>query len=139
MINSASERQGKSSDELMRRLIEERDGKNLLILMLILLLLLALLILLKPIQTSGTLAGGTTMLNPSAQSMNHFHSQTTTDGSAPTFGMLQQTMTSMFRQRYMHTTPSFSMPNHGLAPYTPGVMAEHTQTTMAITKPFTPP
>jgi hypothetical protein len=25
-------------------------------------------------QTSGTLAGGTTMPNPSAQSMNHFHS-----------------------------------------------------------------
>jgi hypothetical protein len=49
MINSALERKAKSSDELMRRLIEERDGKNLLILMSILLLLLALLILLKPI------------------------------------------------------------------------------------------
>jgi hypothetical protein len=48
MINSALERQAKSNDELVCRLIEEWDGKNLLILMLIL-LLLALLILLKPI------------------------------------------------------------------------------------------
>jgi hypothetical protein len=29
MINSTLERQAKSSNELMRRLIEERDGKNL--------------------------------------------------------------------------------------------------------------
>jgi hypothetical protein len=49
MINSALERQVKSSDELVHSLIEERDGKNLLVLMLILLLLLVLLILLKPI------------------------------------------------------------------------------------------
>jgi hypothetical protein len=31
MINSASERQGKSTDELLRRLIEERDEKNMMI------------------------------------------------------------------------------------------------------------
>jgi hypothetical protein len=49
MINYALERQARSSDELMRSLIEERDGKNLLILISILLLLLALLILLKSI------------------------------------------------------------------------------------------
>jgi hypothetical protein len=50
MINSALERQVKSTDELMRRLIEEWDGKNLPILMLILfLLLLAWLILSNPI------------------------------------------------------------------------------------------
>jgi hypothetical protein len=48
MINSMLERQAKSTDELLRRLIEEQDGKNLITLMLIL-LLLALLILLKPI------------------------------------------------------------------------------------------
>jgi hypothetical protein len=46
MINYALERQAKSTDELLRRLIEERDEKNL---MLILLLLLALLVLFKPI------------------------------------------------------------------------------------------
>jgi hypothetical protein len=48
MINSVLERQAKSSDELMCLLIEERDGKDLMILMSIL-LLLTLLILLKPI------------------------------------------------------------------------------------------
>jgi hypothetical protein len=58
--------------------------------------------------TSGSLAGDTSMPNPSFQSMNHFHSQTTIEGLAPTLGMPQQTMTS------------FSMPNPGLAPYTFG-------------------
>jgi hypothetical protein len=51
MINSAIERQVKSTDELLHRLIEERDGKNLMLLVLILLLLLALLVSLKPIHT----------------------------------------------------------------------------------------
>jgi hypothetical protein len=50
MINSALERQTKNTDELLCRLIEERNGKNLMLLVLILLLLLlALLVLLKPI------------------------------------------------------------------------------------------
>jgi hypothetical protein len=47
MINSILEGQAKSTDELLCRLIEDRDGKNLITLMLI--LLLALLISLKPI------------------------------------------------------------------------------------------
>jgi hypothetical protein len=51
MIDSALERQAKSTDELLHRLIEERDGKNLMLLKLILLLLLMLLVLLKPIHT----------------------------------------------------------------------------------------
>jgi hypothetical protein len=51
MINSALEKQAKSTDELLHRFIEERDGKNMVILMLILLLLLALLVSLKPIHT----------------------------------------------------------------------------------------
>jgi hypothetical protein len=49
MINSALERQAKSIDELLRRLIEEWDGKNRMLLVLILLLQLALLVSLKPI------------------------------------------------------------------------------------------
>jgi hypothetical protein len=49
MINSALEMQVKNTDELLRRLIEERDEKNIVMLMLILLLPLTLLILLKPI------------------------------------------------------------------------------------------
>jgi hypothetical protein len=71
-------------------------------------------------QISGTSTGDTTMPNPSAQPMNHFHSRTTIDSSTPTFGMPQQTMISMFRQGYMHTTPSFAIPNPGSALYTPG-------------------
>jgi hypothetical protein len=51
MINFVLERQVKSTDELLRRLIEERDGKNLIPLVLILLLLRALLVLLKLIHT----------------------------------------------------------------------------------------
>jgi hypothetical protein len=60
------------------------------------------------------------MINPSAQPMNHFHSWTTIDGSALTFGMQQQTMASLFGQGYTQTMPSFSMPNFSSAPYTPG-------------------
>jgi hypothetical protein len=49
MINSALERQAKSNDELIHRLIEERNRKNLQILMCIHLLVVVLLILLKRI------------------------------------------------------------------------------------------
>jgi hypothetical protein len=86
MINSTIERQQKSSDELMQGLMEERDGKivysnvppsssssssctvNF--------------VQTNP-QLSGTLTGGTSLPNPSAQSMNYFYSQITIDGSAP--------------------------------------------------------
>jgi hypothetical protein len=57
------------------------------------------------------------LTNPSVQPMNHFHSLTTIDSSAPTFGMPQQTTVSMFGQGYKHTVPSFSMTNIGLIPY----------------------
>jgi hypothetical protein len=89
MINSMLEMQVKSTDELLRRLLEEWDGKKLD----------------NPIinpssscvvsfaqtypQISGTSAGNTTIPNPSAQPMNHFYSRTTIKGSTPTFGMLQ--------------------------------------------------
>jgi hypothetical protein len=55
----------------------------------------------------------------SAQSVNHFHSQTTNEGLAPTFMMPQQTTASMFGQGYTQTMPSFSMPNFTSASYTP--------------------
>jgi hypothetical protein len=121
MIDLALERQAKSIDELLRRLIEERDRKKLNVTSV------------NPSSytyavsftqthphTSGASAGGTSMPNPSAQPVNHFHSRTTIKGSAPTFGMPQQTMTNMFGQGYTHTTPNFSMPNPGLATYTYG-------------------
>jgi hypothetical protein len=60
------------------------------------------------------------MPNPSAQSVNHFHSRTTIKGSTPTFGMPQQTTSSMFGQGYTQTTPSFSLPIFTSASYTPG-------------------
>jgi hypothetical protein len=51
MINSALERQAKSTDELQHRLIEKRDRKNWMLLVLIFLHLLALLVSLKSFHT----------------------------------------------------------------------------------------
>jgi hypothetical protein len=74
MINSALERQAKSTDELLCRLIEERDGKkysdanvnssssNY-----------AVNFAQTNPHTSGPSVGGTTMPNPSSQPLNHFH------------------------------------------------------------------
>jgi hypothetical protein len=51
IINSVIEGKAKSTDKLLRRLIEEWDGKKLMLLVLIILLLLALLVLLELIHT----------------------------------------------------------------------------------------
>jgi hypothetical protein len=88
MINYALEKQAKGMDELLHRLIEERDGKKLENLNI------------NPsssscavnfpqtnLHTSGTSVRCTTMPKSSAQPVNHFHSRTTIEGSAPTFGM----------------------------------------------------
>jgi hypothetical protein len=121
MINSMLERQVKSNNELMHRLIEERDGKKLVDSNVNPSYSSCAINLTQPNpQTSGTSASGTTMPNLLAQSMNHFHSWTTIDGLTPTFGMPQQITARMFRQGYMHTAPSFSMPNLGSTPYTLG-------------------
>jgi hypothetical protein len=120
MINSTLERQAKSTDELLHRLIEEQDGKKLgstsvnhssnsY----------AVSFTQTNPHTSGTSAGGTTMPNSSAKQVNHFHSRTTIKGWAPTFGMLQQTTTNMFGQGYTQTAPNVSMPNFTSIPYTP--------------------
>jgi hypothetical protein len=90
MINSALERQAKSTDELLHRLIEERNGKKLDA------------TTVNPssstcvvnftqtnLHSSGASTGGTSMPNPSAQPVNHFHNRTTVEGSAPTFEMQQ--------------------------------------------------
>jgi hypothetical protein len=121
MINSVLERHAKSTDELLHRLIEEwaRKKYNTTSVNPSSSTCAVSLTKINP-HTSGASAGGTSMSNPSAHSVNHFHAQTTIEGSTPTFGMPQQTTTSMFVQGYTHTAPSFFTPNLGLAPYTFG-------------------
>jgi hypothetical protein len=89
MINSALERQAKSIDELLHRLIEERDRKKFDATSAnpASSSTCAVSFTQTNLHTSGALAGGTSMPNPSAQLVNHFHSQRTIEGSAPTFGM----------------------------------------------------
>jgi hypothetical protein len=133
MINSTFERQAKSSDELVRRFIEERDGKKLAD-------SCAVSFAQTNPQTSGTSVDDTTMPSPSVEPMNHFHSRTTIDGFAPFFGMLQETTVSIFSQGYMQTAPSFSLCQTIVWPHTLlGVMVEYTQTLTATTKPRAPP
>jgi hypothetical protein len=120
MINSALEREVKSTDELLCMLIEEWDGRkhNSLGVNPSSSSSVVNFTQTNP-HTSGTSAGATTTTNPSAQLVNHFHSQTTIEDSTPTFGMPQQTMASMFGQVYMQIALSFSMLNYTSAPYTP--------------------
>jgi hypothetical protein len=90
MINSALERQTKSTDGLLRRLIEERDGKkhndsNANLSSSTSTVSFAQI---NP-HSSGPSTGGTSMPNPSAQSVNPFHNRTTIEGSPPNLGMPQ--------------------------------------------------
>jgi hypothetical protein len=75
MINSTLEKQAKSTDELLRKLIKEQDGNKLET------------TTVNPSSStctisftqtnphiSGASAGGTSMPNPAAQLINHFHS-----------------------------------------------------------------
>jgi hypothetical protein len=121
MINYVLEMQAKNTDELLRRSIEEWDSKKLDATSINPSFSSSFFVSFAQTNPhmSGTLAGGTTMSNPSAPPVNHFHSQTTINGSTPTFRMSQQTTTSMFGQGYMQTAPSFSLPNITSAPYTP--------------------
>jgi hypothetical protein len=117
--NSALERQAKSTDELLRRLIEEQDEKkhidsNVNPSSATSVVSFAQI---NP-HTSGPSAGGISMPNPSTHMVNHFHSRTTIEGSAPNLGMPQQTIASMFKKGYTHTSPNFTIPNPSSAPYT---------------------
>jgi hypothetical protein len=88
MINSVLERHAKSTDELLHRLIEEwaRKKYNTTSVNPSSSTCAVSLTKINP-HTSGASAGGTSMSNPSAHSVNHFHAQTTIEGSTPTFGM----------------------------------------------------
>jgi hypothetical protein len=87
MIDSALERHAKSIDELLRRLIEERDRKKYDVTSFNPSSTYTVSFTQTNANTSGPLAGDTSMPNPSSQSVNHFHSRTTIEGLAPTFGM----------------------------------------------------
>jgi hypothetical protein len=121
MVNSALERQVRSTGELLRRSIEERDGEKLDTTSANSSSSTCTINFTQTNpHTSGPLAGGTTMPNPSVQPMNHLHSRTTIEGSAPNLGMPQQTTASMYGQGYTHTTPNFTIPNPSSTPYTSG-------------------
>jgi hypothetical protein len=72
MINSTLKRQANSSDELMRRLIEERDGKKLVDSNVHPSSYCTVNFAQTNPQPSDTSIGGITQSNPSAQSIKHF-------------------------------------------------------------------
>jgi hypothetical protein len=75
MINSALERQARSTNELLRRLIEERDGKKLDTTSANPSSSTCAVIFTQTNRhTSGPSVGGTSMPNPPTQLINHFHS-----------------------------------------------------------------
>jgi hypothetical protein len=96
MINFTLERQAKSTNELLRMLIEERDGKKLDATSANPSSTCVVSFTQTNPHTSGPSASGTSMPNPSVQPVNLFHSRTTIEGPAPTFGLPQQTTVSMF-------------------------------------------
>jgi hypothetical protein len=116
MINYALERQVENSNEMMPRLIEERDGKKFVDSNVNGSSSCDVNFAQTNHQSSGTSASITSELNSSASPMNHFYSRITIDGSTPTCGIPQQTMTSTFGQGYTPAPSSFSMPNPGLTP-----------------------
>jgi hypothetical protein len=108
MINSVLERQAKSSNEMMCRLIEERDGKKFVDPNIHASSSCIVNFAQTNPQSSGTSAGGTSQPNPLAQPMNHFYSRTTVDGSAPACEMLRQITASTFGKGYTWTASSSS-------------------------------
>jgi hypothetical protein len=73
MINSSLERQAKSTDELLRRSLEERDVKKLDAASANPSSAYAVSFTQANPHTSGPSMGSTSMPNPSAQPVNHFH------------------------------------------------------------------
>jgi hypothetical protein len=139
IINSTLERQAKSTDELPCRLIEERDGKKFDATSVNPSSTCTVSFTQTNPHTSGASAGGTSMPSPSVQPVNHFHSQTTIECSAPTFGMPQQTTASMFGQG-IHKPHLVFLCQILPRPLTPlEAMSKHTHALAAIAKPRTLP
>jgi hypothetical protein len=71
--------------------------------------------------------------------MKHFYSRTTIDGSAPAYGMPQQTTASMFGKGTCTEHLAFLCQTLVRPRTLPGIMVGHMQTPTAITKYGTPP
>jgi hypothetical protein len=90
MINFALDRQSKSTNKLLRSLIEERDEKKLDATSANSSSSTSVVSLTQTNpHASGPSAGDTSMPNPSSQLMNHFYSRATIKGSTPNLGMPQ--------------------------------------------------
>jgi hypothetical protein len=140
MINSALERQAKSTDELLHRLIEERDSKKLEATSInTSSSTCAVSFTQTNLHISGASAGGTSMPNHSAQPMNHLHSRTTNEGSAPTFGCHNKLRLACLGKS-IHKPHLVFLYKTSPQPHTPpGAMAELTRTLATTTKSHIPP
>jgi hypothetical protein len=140
MINSALERQAKSTDELLRRLIEERDGKNIVMLMSILLLSLALLIFLKPIHIHVVHQWAALQCRTPLPSRRI--TSTAEPPSRVRFLILgcHNKLRPACMSKGTHT-PHLALLYQTLVrpPIPPGLMVKHTLTLAATSKPRTPP
>jgi hypothetical protein len=122
MINFVLKRQAKNTDKLLSRWIEEWDGKKHYATSVNSFSSTYVVSFTQTnLHTSGPSTGGTSMPNPSAQPVNHFHRRTTIGKGIrkPHLVFLCQTLP---RPR----TP-------------PGATAEHIRTLAATTKPHTLP
>jgi len=117
MIDTALDRQARASNELMRRLIEERDGKKVAD---------------NHANVSSpsgdfhvpqtenppsvTSVGSAPQAHPQTQPTSHYHSQTTISGSAPVYGMPPEFMAGVPTSASL-----YSIPEHPTAAaYAPG-------------------
>jgi hypothetical protein len=150
MINSTLERQAKSMDELLHRMIEERNGKKL--------------DATSVNPSSSTSAVSFTQTNPHTSGASvgwHFHATPLCLVDEPLsqlnhhrgFGSYFWDAAANYdqhvRARDTHTTPSFSMPKHGSITYTSGYNCwaypkpngnyQAPYTTVACTNPITLP
>jgi hypothetical protein len=89
--------------------------------------------------TSGPSAGSTSMPNSSAQPVNHFHSRTTIEGSAPSLGMPQQTNPACLGKSISTPHQDLLYPTLVWNHIPPGIMAGHTLNLIATTQLHTLP
>jgi hypothetical protein len=138
MVNSVLERQAKSTDELLRRLIEGRDGEKLENNSI------------NPSSstcavsftqtnphTSGASAGSTSMPNLSVQLMNHFNSRSTIEGSGPNLGCRSKLRLACLGRGICKLHLIFLCQTLHRPRTPPGATAKDTRMLAATTKPHT--